>query len=295
MKAKCDEGPPKIVIYHDPCPDGYMSFLVFQLKYLNCISIRYQHHNKEEREKHILSVFRRFERPSVYFLDLCPSERMINEIISTGSTLTVCDHHQDLCLKFQNFYKTLSPSVQPLIKSHINFKKSGCQLTWEMLFPGQQYPVAVLHIGNKDVWNFSDDETEPFTIGYQELKLFMGDLMGIERNSEEYNKIIKAGQDKISTLKEEANQLLLNVKESDKYVDEGYSIIEIESGNFLVFKYLINALKKSPFDILRIKRVEDGKNVYSLRALKEIVTVDGLARKYGGNGHPKAAGYSINI
>ena len=32
----------------------------------------------------------------------------------------------------------------------------------------------------------------------------------------------------------------------------------------------------------------------TMRTIKDI-TVDSIARKYGGNGHPKAAGYSVSL
>ena len=63
-----------------------------------------------------------------------------------------------------------------------------------------------------------------------------------------------------------------------------------------MFKYLIDyaAGEYNDVDILRILHTEkDNKSVYSLRSLKENIFVDSIARKYGGNGHPKAAGYKI--
>jgi hypothetical protein len=38
-----------------------------------------------------------------------------------------------------------------------------------------------------------------------------------------------------------------------------------------------------------------GKKTYSLRSLCPNINVDNIARYYGGNGHEKAAGYSIDL
>lgn len=285
----------KIVIYHDPCPDGYLSKVIFSLKNPDAIFIPYQHHNKEERVKYILSVLSDFKNSNVYFLDLCPDEELFEQIMILGLNLIVCDHHKNLCLKFMEFVKKQPIEIINKIKMYIDFNKSGCQLTWELINPGKSYPISVLHIGNKDIWDFSDPETEPFTLGYQYLKISLDSLIHLKKNTEEYKFIIKSGNNKIDSLKQEATHLILNIKDSDKYVEDNHSIVEIETGNYLVFKYLIEMLRDSSFDILRLKRHEDGFNVYSLRSLKENVNVDWLARKYGGNGHPKAAGYSLRL
>ena len=49
-------------------------------------------------------------------------------------------------------------------------------------------------------------------------------------------------------------------------------------------------------DVLRILHlIKTDKNTYSLRSLRDHINVDGIARFYGGNGHPKAAGYTVYI
>jgi nanoRNase/pAp phosphatase (c-di-AMP/oligoRNAs hydrolase) len=56
-----------------------------------------------------------------------------------------------------------------------------------------------------------------------------------------------------------------------------------------------NALKYNDCDVLRILHTEtETKKTYSLRSLKEHIKVDEMARHFGGNGHEKAAGYSID-
>lgn len=180
-----------------------MSYLIFQEKYFECIGVRYHLDNKEKSDLNILSVFYKLinHRPNVYFLGMCPSGVIIDNIISNGSKLIVCDHHPESCFNFQKICKNIHVSILSLIKSYIDFKKSGCQLTWDMFYPKQKYPVAVLHIGNNEILNFSDDDTKPFIIGYKELKLSISDIMSVERNSDDYNKIIKTGHEKLSLRK----------------------------------------------------------------------------------------------
>jgi nanoRNase/pAp phosphatase (c-di-AMP/oligoRNAs hydrolase) len=64
-----------------------------------------------------------------------------------------------------------------------------------------------------------------------------------------------------------------------------------------LYKYLIEFAEENfdDSDVLRILHSDtDNKKTYSLRSLKEHVKVDDMARFYDGNGHEKAAGYSIN-
>lgn len=129
---RIDEGPTKIVFYPNTI-DGYMSYLIFQEKYFECVGVPYHLDNKEKSDLNILSVFYKLinHRPNVYFLGMCPSGVIIDNIISNGSKLIVCVHHPESCFNFQKICKNIHVSILPLIKSYIDFKKSGCQLTWE--------------------------------------------------------------------------------------------------------------------------------------------------------------------
>ena len=63
-----------------------------------------------------------------------------------------------------------------------------------------------------------------------------------------------------------------------------------------MYKYLIDhaSSKYNDMDILRILHIKKtDRNIYSMRSLKDNIMVDNIARKYGGNGHPKAAGYTV--
>ena len=77
-----------------------------------------------------------------------------------------------------------------------------------------------------------------------------------------------------------------------------YNIIDIECNDSTMYKYLIDhaSLNYSNMDVLRVLHTKkEDRYVYSLRSLKYDIMVDGIARKYNGNGHPKAAGYTILI
>ena len=75
-----------------------------------------------------------------------------------------------------------------------------------------------------------------------------------------------------------------------------YNIIDIKCDDINLYKYLIDISKDyyNDMHVLRVLKEQNGnKLTYSLRSLMDHIKVDNIARYYGGNGHEKAAGYSI--
>ena len=63
----------------------------------------------------------------------------------------------------------------------------------------------------------------------------------------------------------------------------------------LGFEYVV-AVEPNPYAVEQFKELHSESNnklSYSLRSLKDSINVDEMARYYGGNGHEKAAGYTI--
>jgi hypothetical protein len=153
----------------------------------------------------------------------------------------------------------------------------------------------------KDVWDFSDVNTEPYNIAYNlELKKyqtqdekinFIMDLFEQDRDEE----FINIGTNMIINYKNRAMSVFENVAYDVEIIDDTeYTIVDVECSENELFKYLIDYAEiNMDMDILRIHHsTTDGKKNYSLRRIKPHIKVDIMARKYGGNGHEGAAGYS---
>lgn len=294
-----------VVIHHYPCPDGELAAVIFKQKYPNSIFIPWLHELKDETMDEIRRVIKEENSQFVFFLDYCPDYYFADEL-NLENNVTIIDYHKSACEKFM-----LEMSKNP--DCDINFifdnNKSGCQLTWSYCNGNDNYPNSVKHIGNKDIWVWSDPLTEPFVAGYN-LYYQINDKMTKEERMSKYeeilfctngdiNDIIEIGNKLIDDMRKECIELLSNIIEcsDDDINGKELSVVEIPMTKYHLNKYLqeLVQIEYPNIDVMRLKYEKENKNVFSLRSLKDDIRVDLLAQKYGGNGHYKASGYSINL
>lgn len=298
-----------IIIHHFPCPDGELSAAIFKKEKIgssnNCIFIPWLHEKKEEITECIIEKVK-LGKYKVYFLDYCPSYQLLEDINDYVAYVKVLDHHQAACLELIEILNNKPLSKVEMI---FNNKKSGCQITWEYFNLDKEYPLAVKHIGNKDIWVWDDKDTEPFTNEYPVYFNLKSELTPEERldiylqvlecSEEKFKRIVEKGLVNIIKMKNECLKLLpfaeLNI-DFDKNGKE-LSIVDIPMKKYHLTKYITELVEVEypEHQVLRLKYDKPGKTVYSLRSLHKDIRVDLLAQKYGGNGHSAASGYNLNI
>ena len=302
----------KIVVHHYPCPDGELSAAIFNKKFSNCTFIPWIHELKNNNIEIIKNKINELNsKSSLFFLDYCPDFETALVLSKKVSKLNIFDHHMAACDKFEEQYNDHIKNDSGDLNISLTFdnKKSGCQITWDYCYNGKKYPESVKHIGNRDIWIWEDENTEPFTSAYPLHYNLKSDITPEERlkifskilscQGDELNKIIENGKSIIQKMKNECFQLLplVRTKVDFDINDKLLRIIEVPMSKYHLTKYIQELVKdKYPeYDVLRLLYEKDKMNVYSLRSLKDNVRVDLLAQKYGGNGHMKASGYNINI
>jgi hypothetical protein len=294
------------VFYHFPCNDGELSRVIWQNFEPNSFFYKWQH-NDHENEINIINNLP--ENSNVVFLDLTPTKDI--EKLTSNNKYIIIDHHKNAMLSLIE-KKPHLPNYNILLYTQKGFisenpdknnNLSGCKLTWLYFQKNEDFPSVVNYIGSRDVFDFSNPNTEEYCIGlnhyvknFNENKRldYIKDLLKTDKNDYTF---INIGSHLITDYENEAMEICNNYS-FDKF--NKLSIIDIKCSNTILYKYLIeylqqNALKYNDCDILRILHIEtENQKTYSLRSLKENIKVDEMARFYGGNGHEKAAGYSIN-
>ena len=306
-----------MVFYHFPCNDGEMSKNIWELKYPNSICIPWCHSNNNNYS--ILE--KELESRNVVFLDICPTLNLLPIIHS----YLIIDHHEnaintmkqqlDLVLIAEqcsifNSPERNNPNIFK-IEMNCDIKISGCMGTWKYCYPDVDYSYIVNQIGRKDIWDFIDINTEPYNIGYNKyLSKFKDQDQDYTINPRDaaikrlilndtnklHSQFITTGNKMIELYKQDALKYFENISLQDFiYNNITFKIIDIICDDSNLFKYLIDiAIESYNADVLRILHtITYDTKCYSLRSLKDNITVDQIARHYGGNGHPKAAGYNI--
>ena len=168
--------------------------------------------------------------------------------------------------------------------------EAACVLTWQYFYPGKTIPLAVDLLGDYDVWTFKyKNKTENFQYGVK-----------IE-DTRPTSKIWEQWLDPWSMCDTEIENgaiirgYIKNVNSNTcknwmfKSELEGYKVVCCNfSGQGLK---LFDSVKEE-FDIMSTFTFNGEKWVVSLFTKKDNIDVSEIAKKYGGGGHRKAAGFS---
>lgn len=269
-----------ICFYHSPCKDGEMSKMIWKYKHPKTVFFPWIHANEKEN----VHFLRKFKNENIVFLDYCPKKEYLN----SHNKYLIIDHHYNA---INNMEGTDN------IKMFCDTERSGCMLTWDYLYPETPYPISVYHIGQADIYNFVDADTEPFYISYKEYDLNYNELINLTKNSKTYQNIISLGIKKMAVYKLEAlTCFYTSSTEIEKLNNIEYKVVNIYCDRYHLYKYLIEIARVNFKDanVLKIQKNKGKKISYSLRSI-DGTSVDVIARKYAGNGHPLAAGYTIEL
>lgn len=303
-----------LCIYHNPCPDGAVAALIFNINNPGCAMLPYDHKDRDLIYKKIKEVITSVNNLHIYFLDVCPLFSFVDEIKDKVECITIIDHHKPACDKF---VMDKSEKVVENCKVIFDNTKSACQIVWNHFYPGKDYPDSILHIGNKDIWKFDNKFTELFCIGYPEYykiprfdKISSEELLNyfkkvLNSGPDDIQEIIEKGRELISSYREKANNIFLERKlwfwKKNVYLTKDtdrngklLKIVQVDKLDYILIKYYIEILQEHypEYDVLRIRNVKDYDVSYSLRTLNG-ANVALLAQKYGGNGHSGASGYGV--
>ena len=171
----------------------------------------------------------------------------------------------------------------------------ACFLTWEFLNPHLPVPAFVKLLAEYDVWDHSNPDTLPFQFGMRVRETDPATEEGMKlwrrlfnEDRRFFHKILEEGKVIIKYQKQ------IDAKYCARYVYpavfEGYKALMLNKGiaNSMTFE---NVVGTEDADIF-IAYVFNGENwIVTLYANKSDVDVSKIAKKYGGGGHKKAAGF----
>lgn len=123
------------VLYHANCADGLGSKFAAWKKFgdnATYIPVNYKEPMPEIEDG-----------SEVYILDFSYSRGELDSLNARVSKLQVLDHH-----------KTAEEALKNLDYAYFDMKKSGAVLSWEYFHPNTPVPDLLLHIEDRDLWNW---------------------------------------------------------------------------------------------------------------------------------------------
>lgn len=217
----------------------------------------------------------------VYTLDYAFPQDVIPHIRKEIASLTVIDHHI-----------TNKNSAENADEQLFDIGHSGAVLSWKFFHPRLPVPKLLKYIEDYDLWKFRFKNTravgEALSLYAMNFKIWDAIIEDFDNGKEkkygeEGNVLIRSMERRIGRL----------IGFGEKYVFEGYPALMVNS-SFYVSEIGHSIVKHgTPLAIIWSRR--EGKVVVSLRSDGRTVNVAELAERYGGGGHPAAAGFSFEV
>lgn len=283
---------PDICIYHGNCADGFTAAWAIWKLWPDIAFFPgvYGETPPDVTGKHVLMVDFSYKRP------------VLEVMGSSAASITILDHHKTAHADLEPFVVidlqgpvTLSDmasfSGQLPIQALFDMNKSGAMLAWEFCFPDEPAPRLVQHVQDRDLWRFE-------LIGTREIQAA---VFSYPYEFETWNTLVEdcetpAGRNHL------INQGAAIERKHFKDIDEllAQTRREMVIGGFripvanLPYTLASDAANKlaqgAPFGACYFDR-NDGKRVFSLRAVDGGEDVSAIAAMYGGGGHAKASGF----
>jgi oligoribonuclease NrnB/cAMP/cGMP phosphodiesterase (DHH superfamily) len=173
--------------------------------------------------------------------------------------------------------------------------QAACVLTWRYFFPEIPLPKAVAYIGDRDIWRLEFPDTKAFNEGlfFEDSRPFNDDL---------WQSLLDDDQTFVSDLVERGKLLyqarMLSIERSIHRLGfevefNGYRTLAINdhaSGD------LGEAIRKKGYEIgyCYQEAEQNGDLMTFVTLYSDQVDVSEIAKKYGGGGHPGAAGFAFH-
>ena len=271
-----------LVIYHGNCADGFSAAWCFWRKY-------------GAGADYVAGVYQQ-DPPvvtgrDVYLVDFSYKRAVVEQMLKDANSVCLIDHHKTAIEDLQPLFMQDGWTGEPKQLAYFtDLNRSGATLAWDYLFPGEDRPLLLGHVEDRDLWRFG-------LAGTREIQAL---VFSHEYTFETWDKLMSA--DQVELLKMTAAGAAIERKHH-KDVAELVSVCK---------RRMVIGLYDVPVASLPYTLVSDAAHlmaqgepfaacywdtaegrVFGLRATDEGVDVSEVAKLYGGGGHAKAAGFKV--
>jgi uncharacterized protein len=260
------------VLYHGGCPDGFGAAYAAWKKFgdtADYIPVRYQQ-----------PVPPHLEKKELYMLDFCYDKEIMDELLKKSKSLTVLDHHEGI------------REVVESLPNHVyDANRSGASIAWGYFHPDTPLPTFLKYVEDADLFRMvPDDERAIITYTYSQpwhFDIWDAHVRNIEDPAER-SKMVERG-----TIYQEYFQLIAHqLAGSAELVNfEGHTCYLVAGEKMFITALGDQLRQKHPPLALIVRAGASGLRV-SIRS-DDTVNAAKLAQKYGGNGHPNSAAFSL--
>lgn len=222
----------------------------------------------------------------VFLVDFSYKKDVLISMLKTAASITILDHHisaqQDLSELLNNGE----------IKGLFNMDKSGAMLAWEWFHPEQQAPELIAFIQDRDLWKFELEGSREINAALSSYPFDFAVWDSLMNSSEaELAALRQNGAAIERKLEKDIEELLASGIR--RMVIAGYDVPVLNAPSAYVSDAGHIMSTNEPFAACYWDHAK-GRS-FSLRSSESGVDVAEVAKKFGGGGHAKAAGFTVDI
>lgn len=257
------------VIYHADCSDGFCAawaawkLLGDRAEYY---AARYGEEPPDVKGKNVV------------VLDFSYDNATTKRIIKEARSFLVIDHHKSAIIELHDISCT-----------HFDMTHSGAMLAWKFFHPSKEAPRLVKFIEDRDLWKWEIPYSREFSAAFDMVKfdfeqfdLFLDDS-AVDDAQERGAYILAYSKTVISKIAKHA---------ASRKID-GKDVLVVNSPHWM--SEIGSALSpKCEFAVIWYHDHNARQIKVSLRAHHDDSDVSVIAKKYGGGGHRKSAGFTLS-
>lgn len=263
-----DPGSVDLVIYHANCTDGFgAAYAAWKL-----LGDRADYHAAKHGE-----TPPDVKGKNVVVLDFSYDNATTKKLMKSAKNFLIIDHHKSAMVELHDVTCT-----------RFDMNHSGAMLAWKFFHPGKEAPRMIKFIEDRDLWKWEIPYSKEFSAAFdmvpydfEEFDKYLDDS-AVDNAQERGAYILAYSKTVISKIAKQAVPRKLG----------GKDILVVNSPHWM--SEIGAALSpKCDFAAIWFYDHETRQVKVSLRAHHEDSDVSEIAKKYGGGGHRKAAGFAL--
>jgi len=271
------ENQKKLCIYHGNCPDGFGAAWAIHHVLGDGVEFYKGIHGESPPDVNGMDVL---------LVDFSYKKDVLENMLKTAASITILDHH----ITAEKELADLLTSGE--VNGLFDMNKSGAMLTWEWFNPGAPAPKLIEHIQDRDLWQFKLDGTREV----------LAALSSYPYDFEVWDKLMASNPDEFDMLKRDGEAIERKLqKDIKELIASGVRRMVIGGYNVPVLN-VPSAYISDAGNIMSMNEPfaacywdHPGGRSFSLRSSETGVDVSEVAKLYGGGGHVKAAGFTMNM
>lgn len=278
-----------VCIYHKNCLDGTAAAWAVRsaLPLVELVAMSYH----DDPYELFGSGLEYLQGKTIYCVDFSFKKAVVEAIANLPDTvLIILDHHESAQRELGELVVGYSgkSTLGDRVEIIIDMTRSGAKLTYDYFNPQQPTPPGILAVQDRDLWKWEYEGSKEWTaaaFGYP-LTVESFDKL-IHRD---YQDVVEEGRTVLRKQELDVEKLLPSAR---PYTLEGYNCLIVNASYFHASDVGDKLKGRDGIDF--VVTYMDGKDsrIFSLRG-KDKVNLAEVAERFGGGGHPNAAGFSLS-